>query len=494
MSGAELLRDGAKALASAMLTRADSWTNALTGLGTLRDKLTHAQIGPAQVLADVTLEHLYNGDHLSAKIVDKVPKEATRRGFSLVLEGLTSDESARTARDIEQRARAMRVMPGLRQSWIWGRLYGGGALFVGADDGQGMDQPLNEAGIKTIRFLTALAKPQLTVRQRYQHLDHPKYGEPELYDIRRAAGAGMLQPILTGVVIHESRLIPFGGTLGARFYSPTPDGFEDSVLQRVHTVLRDTAMSWQSTSHLLSDASQGVLKIKNLMGMIASGGKETLRVRVELIDMARSVCRSLLIDADGESFERIATSFAGIPELMDRFMQNAASAAEMPMTILYGRSPAGMNATGESDTRGWYDTVEDAQSDVLQPRLERVLTLVMLAKDGPTKGALPDRWQIKFNPLWQPTANEEATRKKTVAETYATLVREQIMLEVEASLGLASEFPSINVPMRQKILADELKAREERAGEPPPDPKKIGPGDDGDDPDDDDDDDDDSGS
>ncbi len=487
MSLTDMVLDGAKALAAASLTRADSWVNALTGLGTLRDKLAHGQIGPSQVLADHVLENLYNGDHIAAKMVDAVPKDATRRGYTIELEGMAPNESARTARDIVQHARRLNALPSLRQAWIWGRLYGGGAVFVGADDGLTMDQPLNEERIRTIRSLTVAMKPQLTIRSRYQDEQHPKHGEVETYEVRRAPAVGMMNPIRTGTVIHESRLIMFGGTLGARFFSVNPDGFEDSVLQRVHTVLRDTATSWQSTSHLLTDASQGVLKIKNLMGLIASGGKETLRARVELIDMARSVCRSLLLDADGESFERVATSFAGIPELMDRFMMNAASAAEMPVTKLYGRSPAGMNATGESDTRGWYDTVEDAQSDVLQSRHERLLTVCMLAQDSPTKGKVPESWTIKYRPLWQPTAAEEATRKKTVAETHVALVNAQIMLEVEASLGLASDFPSINVEMRQKILADELKAREARAGEPPPDPKKLGTGDD--DPDDDPDDD-----
>jgi uncharacterized protein len=482
VSVTDLVLDGAKALASAMLTREDSWANALTGLGSLRDKLTHNQIGPSQVLPDATLENLYNGDHLAAKICEAIPKDATRRGYAIELEGMAPNESARTARDIVQHARQLKALPSLRQAWIWGRLYGGGAVFIGADDGQTMEQPLNEQNIRRIRSLTVAMKPQLTVRSRYQDEEHPRHGEVETYEVRRAPAVGMMTPIRTGTVIHESRLIVFGGTLGARFFNVNPGGFEDSVLQRVHTVLRDTATSWQSTAHLLTDASQGVLKIKNLMGLIASSGKEVLRTRVELIDMARSVCRSLLID-EGESFERLATSFAGIPELMDRFMMNVASAAEMPVTKLYGRSPAGMNATGESDTRGWYDTVEDAQSDVLLSRHERLLTVCMLAKDSPTKGKLPESWRIKYLPLWQPTAAEEANRKKTVAETHVALVNAQIMLEVEASLGLAGDFPSINVEMRQKILADELKAREERAGEPPPDPKKLGTGDD--DPDDD---------
>jgi hypothetical protein len=197
-----------------------------------------------------------------------------------------------------------------------------------------------------------------------------------------------------------------------------------------------------------------VLKIDHLSEIIASGGEARLRARMEVMDMARSVCRAILVDAEREDFTRVATSFSGLPEMLDRFMMRDAAAAEMPVALLYGRSAAGLNATGESDTRGWYDVVEDAQNDVLRPRLERVVRVCMLAKQGPTHGQEPENWKLKFNSLWQPTGKERAETRKINGDTIATLVTAQVMLPEEGALDLAQsgDFSTIDVEARQQML------------------------------------------
>lgn len=458
----------------ALVSRADSWVNAMTGLGTLRDKLTHAQVIPGLKLTDGVLEALFNDDDLAKRIVNKIPREATRRGFDLELEGASDDDGAEVNRELMDALRRMHAMPKLREGWIWGRLYGGGAVFIGADDGQDPEQPLNEAAISTVRFLNVLRRPQLHVAQRYADTTLPSYGEPEIFEVHQSVQAGG-ELVPTGRRIHASRLIIFGGSLTASSWGARADGWEDSVLQASHHALRETATAWQSVAHLISDASQGVLKIANLVDLIASGGQAELRTRIQLMDMARSVCRAMLVDADRESFERVATSFAGLPEMMDRMMMRAAATAEMPVTILFGRSPGGLNATGESDIRGWYDVVSDAQTDVLLPRLERLLQLVMLSKDGPTGGALPERWHVRFRPLWQPTELEQAQVLKLKADTHVALVTAQIEMEAEAGIGLARDFPSIDAEHRRALLEADLReglrpGEATTRGEPEPDP------------------------
>ena len=42
------------------------------------------------------------------------------------------------------------------------------------------------------------------------------------------------------------------------------------------------------------------------------------------------------------------------------FLQVAAGAADIPVTRLLGQSPAGLSATGESDTRNYYDMIVGA--------------------------------------------------------------------------------------------------------------------------------------
>lgn len=462
---------------SQLVQRADSWVNAMTGLGTLRDKLMHAQVVPGTKLSDSVLEALFNDDDVARRVVAKLPREATRRGFKLILEGdPKSTKPADVAREMDTKLRALGALPSLRDGWIWARLYGGGSgVFVGADDGQSVDQPLNEAAIRTISFLNIVKRPQLSVKQRYEDIEAPEYGKPEIYTVSQAAAT--LAP-RTGLEVHASRLILFDGALTARMTQDSPSGFDDSVLQNAMAPLQQTATAWQSVAHLMTDASQGVLKIANLVDMVAAGGQETLRARIQLMDLARSVCRSILIDAEKESFERISTSFAGLPEVMDKLMMRMSAAAEQPVTLLYGRSAAGMNATGESDIRGWYDTVVEGQTDELKPRLERLLTLLFLAKDSPTRGALPEDWAIEFCPLWQPTDKELADTKKTKADTYVALVGAQIMTDAEAGIGLAPDFPTIDVETRTELAeADKkegLRPREVNTPEPEPEPDAPG--------------------
>jgi len=463
-----------------LVQRADSWVNAMTGLGTLRDKLMHAQVVPGCKLGDVTLESLFNDDDVARRVVAKLPREATRRGFEIELEADDDgadeeDESADIAREMQDRFQQLDAMPSLRDGWIWARLYGGGSgVFVGADDGRPVDQPLNEAGIRTIGFLNVIKRPQLTIKQRYEDVQKAKFGKPEIYTVNQASAA--LVP-RAGLDIHESRLILFDGAMTARMTMDSPTGFDDSVLQSAMTTLQQTATAWQSVAHLMTDASQGVLKIANLVDLIAADGAEVLRTRVQLMDMARSVCRAILIDAEKESFERVATSFAGLPEVMDKLMMRMSAAAEQPVTLLYGRSPAGMNATGESDIRGWYDTVAEGQTDEFKPRLERLLRLMFAAKDSPTRGRVPKRWSIEFCPLWQPTDKEDADTKKVKADTYVALVGAQIMTDAEAGLGLASDFPTIDVESREELAeADKEEGlRPREVNTPPVLPEDAGP-------------------
>lgn len=443
-------------IVTAIVSRADSWVNALTGLGTLRDKLTHAQIQPGIKLSDATLEALYNSDDLARKLVNKIPREGTRRGFDLVLEGTTKDDSADRAREIMDQWRVLGCTPKLRKAWIWGRLYAGGAVLVGADDGaMELSEPLKEDSIREIRFLSVLSRPQLRIHQRYNDPREPKYGEAEIYELYASKQVGSALPG-TGHYVHETRLIVFEGATAAREVTQSSDGWQDSVLQAVEDQLKHCATSWQSVAHLLTDASQGVLAIDGLIDMIAAKGEATLRARIQMMDLCRSVCRAILIDAGRERFERVATSFAGIPDVLDRQMMRIAAAFEMPVTILFGRSPAGMNATGESDIRGWYDTVGDEQSDVLKPRVERLLRLMMLAHNSPMKGKLPERWRVEFHPLWQPTEKEKADVLKVKADTHAVLVEKEIMFAAESALMLAADFPTIDQKHRQDLLDADL--------------------------------------
>lgn len=404
--------------------RFDSWRNALTGLGTARDKVTATLFGAVLQIDDDQLTALFHGDDMARKIVRLPVQEMVRKGWDF-----TVGEDVQAADALDKAMRDIGARWHLRDAAQWGRLYGGAAIIVGADDGLDPVKPLNEDGIQSIKFLSVVDKRYMFPARMQGDPFSSGFGKPEIWQITPQFGGRSRQ-------VHASRVILFGG-------APTDDqerarlsGWDYSVLQAVYDEIRRFENAWQASEHLMSDASQGIFTIKGLLSMIAGGNQKELQTRMELVDLHRSIARSIMVDADaGESFHRDQISFQGIATMLDKFMLRMSAAADIPVTILMGQSPSGMNATGESDFRWFYDNVQTMQENDLRPRLERLTRLVLLAKDGPTGGVEPDDWKVTFRPLWQQTQEEKAKERKTVAETDMIYIQNDVLTPEEVAIN-----------------------------------------------------------
>lgn len=463
---------------SSVASRFDSWKNALTGLGGSRDKLSSTYFSEPRRLAVEQLEQLYHGEDLAARICEALPQDGLRRWFDLDLE----DEDDEAQQGIKAEMKRLGAKQAMLEAAIWARVYGGAAVVMGLDDGLKASEPLNVERLRSVQYLTVLDRRSLQPYTWYSDplADGPKYGWPSSYRIVNfsmiSAGGG-LPKNFSDVVVHESRMLRFDGALTSLRRRQLNEGWADSVIQRVHEVLIQHNIGWQGTAYLLQDASQGVFKIQGLIDMIAGGDKEILQTRMALVDMSRSMARSLLVDAEREEFERVPYAFTGVPEVIDRFMQRLAAAARMPVTVLYGRSPAGLNATGESDIRIWYDAVSSWQQDELSPRLERLVELVTRASESPVQ-LEPKSWSLCFPPLWQSTEKEELEIDKMRAERDKIYIDAQVALPEE--VALAKDFPlrdALDLDARREMLAAELELAKSKAGEEPePPPGVLPPG------------------
>lgn len=452
----KVLEQGSAVWGALRLVRSDNWQNVLTGLGTSRDKTVFGRFVALQPINEVELTSLYHENDTAKRVVALKPQEMMRKGFEVNIEDDTEASSA-----VGQKLRDLRAGQRLRDGMIWGRLYGGAAMIVGADDGGASEEPLDETRIKSVEFLHVVDKRYLVPESYFEDPLSKDFGEPQAYRVITRRGT-------TNVVIHRSRLLFFGGAHTSDEERDRLGGWDHSVLRHVYDPLRQFDSVWKAAEHLVSDASQAVFKIQGLLDMIAGGQKDVLATRMTLVDMSRSVARAILLDADGgEEFSREATSFTDAATMVDKFMLRLASAAETPVTILMGQSPAGMNATGESDFRWFYDTIATAQKNDLQPEVERLVRILMLAKDGPTKGAEPDVWSIKWAPLWQPTPSEQAELEKEAAEKDKIYIDSQVLLPEEVALsrfrpeGWSPE-TQINREVREALLKSETAAPTER--------------------------------
>ena len=69
--------------------------------------------------------------------------------------------------------------------------------------------------------------------------------------------------------------------------------------------------------------------------------------------MMRSVMNSILIDGE-DSFELKNMTLAGYKEIIEQQEVALSAVTQIPITILFGRSPAGMNSTGDADLEIYY--------------------------------------------------------------------------------------------------------------------------------------------
>lgn len=422
--------------------RFDSWTNAMTALGTARDKTTYTQPFLDAAMPAQTLEAMYHGDDIAARMISAMPDECFREGVVVMNKSAANElmaflkENPNASKESFMRAgrAAMKSQPDsvqqqatelqrdldnlgavqkFREAMTWGRLYGLGAIFLGAQDGREPWEPLNPEGVREVTFATVLDKRDLTPWRWYADVEAPKFGDVAIY---------LLQPVGVYVgapyemshsaqvlLVHETRLIRFGGELTSKRLKLANQGSDYSILQKAFRALQLVNDNWQSASALLADASQGVFKIRGLIDMIA-GDAEIMTQRFAFMDMVRSTFRAILLDAGeaggepSEEFTRVATPFAGIPEMLEHTFTRASAAARMPKVVLFGSSTKGLGDTGDSELRWWYDTVKSTQTQNVLPQMEWLLRLLATAHGYQDV----DQWSVIFPPLRQQTLKEEA--------------------------------------------------------------------------------------
>jgi uncharacterized protein len=396
----------------------DSWINPTTGVGGMDDKSAGFIFVPGtdRLWTTIYLAELYEVDDICARIVDALTDAAFERGWSL-----ESNLEAQQAEAVRDSLDYFRVQLQLTRTRKWSRLYGGAALYIGSDDGP-QDARLQYGG--RLHFLQPYERDELQPHRYYDDPLSPKFGEPSHYrltPIRSVAAAAQ------SVLIHESRLIIMHGVDTTPRKRAQNNGWGSSVLIRPMKAVQQFYAAYAIVLSILGDANQNVYKWKGLADLLLAGKDEIIEARMRLMDRVRSTVKGIAVDAEEEDFVRSQINVSGIDAVLDKYALRISSAAKMPATVLHGQSPAGMNATGESDLRNWGSQAETERRDTLTPALERIVRIIFRAKNGPTRGQEPATWSIKWPSLWAPTPREEAEIRSINSQTDQTYVDMQVL-------------------------------------------------------------------
>lgn len=398
-------------------TRKDDWRNPTTGQGVGgRDKRMAGFFAPSTLSFD-QLREVWEGDDLAAVAVESIPKQARRPGYDISIsdaEGSTDEGDLASA--LATRLKQLGADEHIETAGMYARAYGGGVVMLGVNDKQAdLTQPLVLNNTVSLDWLTTLEARECIPLYAYGDPRAPRYGHPEIYQITSRTvlpsrngnyGASTLN-------IHESRLLVFDGIRVSRYQNTVARaGWGESILVRIWRVLRDFNTAWANAGVLISDFAQTVIKMAGLWSSLAADSESAFEDRIAAMDYGRSTINAITIDAQ-DDYVRQTGSLAGLPDLLEKFAVRLAAACGMPLTLLFGTSPAGMNATGESDIRSFYDRVDEYRQHRIDPALRRIIQILFRTLGNKKE---PFKWGIDYRPLWQAEPKEISAAMLTQAQ------------------------------------------------------------------------------
>lgn len=403
-------------------TRSDGWANLVTGLGVPgQDKTAGGTYLSCWNWNSSAYDGIYRGDGLTKRIIDVVATEMIRQGW--VIEG-DSDNKVNSYLDV------LYANIALMDLIRWARLYGGAIIVMGIADGQTLDKPVDQNNIYGIRWLRVFDRFQAMPNTACMcdDLNDENYGYPEMYQVNDYRTGRTFEVNHTRVLRIDWALLPPREQM-------INQGWGESALNSIFQEIRNYGTTMANMAAIVQDFVNTVLKMPGLSDALNNEcAEQGLTRRLNYANMMKSVNNMLIIDGE-ESIEKLSTNTAGISDLVDRFMLSVCSVTGIPATVLFGRSPSGFNATGESDIRNYYDMIKNYQESKLKPCLERLVKYVMLSKDGPFNGVEPAEWNIKFVPLWQNTEEQEATIRRIVAETDSIYIDRGVLDPTEVAIS-----------------------------------------------------------
>lgn len=422
------------------------YQNLMTKYGTSRDSSEYYSYVSDADVTDMELATFYEQNGLFARVIDAPAEEAVKHGFEM--EDLEDDnikgfiDECLDELDWEETA---------MQSLKWARLFGGAIAVLLINDGRSLDEPVNWDKIKSLDDIRVFDRSVVT----------PDYASMYDYDNRKGQdpfktrGSRLGYPEWFHVssqngifTVHETRCLIFrNGVLPENTATTTYQFWGTPEYVRIHRAIRDVEVAHGMAPKMLDRSVQAIYKMQNLTQLLATEqGEDVVLKRLQIIDLAKGLMNSMVLDANGEDYDFKSFSYTGVSDVINTTCNYLSALTNIPQTVLFGRSPAGMNSTGASDMENYYNYVERIQKRMLRSNLRYLLSV--LCQAGKHTGEIKSvpKIKVEFNSLWSMTETEKvaldlqkAQVESARAQTATAYVQIQALDPSEVRKKLADE-------------------------------------------------------
>ena len=375
----------------------DAFSNVLARLGAGTPNLLEGTEYPMTRLTQnfQLMNSLYRSHWIVRKIIDTIPEDMVKNWINI-----TTQLEPEQIKRFDKLQRTTRIQRDILQGLKWGRLYGGAAAVIIIDGHENiLDQPLDYDMIMPGSFKGLIIGDRwsgITPGETLiEDISSPDFGLPEYY---------MWNTDNFTVKVHHSRILRFIGRELPYIEKCTEVGWGASEVEIIFDELKKRDNTSWNIAQLIFLANLRVLKMSDLGELLSVGDEQSQKEIYNTVQAQNWLMSNMgmyLLNKD-DDFQTYQYTFSGLNDIYESFMLDVAGAAEIPVTKLFGRSPAGFNATGESDSKNYYETVEQKQIAQLDPVLDKLLPIMFMSEFG----AVPDDLDYDYNPIGTPSESE----------------------------------------------------------------------------------------
>ena len=404
----------------------------------------------------VELEWAHRGSFIAGVAVDILADDMTREGVDLVGQ-LTPEDIQR----IDERATTLKIWPRLNSAIKWGRLYGG-AIAVLLIDGQDYSKPLRIDMVGPDQFRGLLVLDRWMISPSLSDLVTdigPDLGMPKYYTVDISA------PALRGVKIHHSRCLRLIGDELPYWQAVSENLWGASVLERPFDRMTSFDAATTGASQQVHKSYLRYFKVDKYRDILGGvGGPAAFKGLMEMIQTMRLFASNegiTIIDTKDDMVTHQASNFTGIADVLLQLGQQLSGNFQIPLVRLFGQSPAGLSATGESDLKTYYDGIRKRQMMDLLVMVTVIYRLIARS----LKIRSQDGFGINFRPLWQMDEGQKAevaakdTQSAMEVHSAGVISDQTLLRELQHVARRTGRWKSITDEIVEKA-SDELPAPE----------------------------------
>ncbi len=366
-------------------------------------------------------------------IIETIAGEMTREWVEL--KSVAEDDKTDKIRKINDEMKRLKVREVFRAAAIGDGSFGRGHIFIDTGDtdnseelampiGDGRNelsrQKVEKGGLKGLLNLEAM------------------WAYPLTYNATNPLKADWYRPekwLAMGNTVHRTRLLTVIGRPVPDLLKPSYSFGGISLSQLVKPYVENWLRTRQSVSDLIHSFSILALKTNLDTSLSPESAGPDLENRADLFTLYRDNKGLLLLDKEKEDLVNISIPLSTLDELQAQAQEHMASISHIPLVILLGLSPHGLNATAEPEIRAFYAWVKAFQALLFGDALDTVLGFIQLSLFGEVDPDIVYEWKD----LWQLDAAGKAAIQKTKADTRAVDLDSGTIIPEEARKAAAAD-------------------------------------------------------